>query len=383
MGDVKRVALGLCSSISIYKGCEIIRLLQKKAVSVQAVMTRNATHLISPRLIAALTGSRVYIDPFEESPSERIDHVAMARDIGCLLIAPSTANMIGKLASGVADDFLSTLYLVARCPVLIAPAMNENMYLHRRTQENIRTLKAAGVKFVSPGEGYLACGDEGWGRLADPEDIVARTLTLLKSSVSLEGKTVLVTAGPTREPLDPVRFLSNRSSGKMGYEMAEAAARRGAEVILISGPTELSPPAGVQVRKTESAADMKNAVWNAYERADIIVMTAAVSDITFPAYSPQKIKKNRLGESLPIDRTEDILKSLGEKKGGRFLVGFAAETEDVEACARTKLEAKNCDLMVANDVSDREIGFGSDLNRVTVFFRTAGLNRRKPPARRK
>jgi phosphopantothenoylcysteine decarboxylase/phosphopantothenate--cysteine ligase len=375
MADGKKIALGLCSSISIYKGCEIIRLLQKQGVEVQAVMTRNATRLISPRLIAALTGDRVYVDPYEEPPSERIDHVAMAKDLRCLLIAPATANMIGKLASGVADDFLSTLYLVVRCPVLVAPAMNENMYLHRRTQDNIRNLKAAGIKFVEPEEGYLACKDLGVGRLAPPEVIVGRVLDLMKTSRSLEGRTVCVTAGPTKEPLDPVRFLSNRSTGRMGFEMAEAAARRGARVILIAGPTHLPPPGGLEFRRVESAENMYRAVWDVYDQADIFVLAAAVSDLTFPEASPQKIKKVSVGDSLSIAKTKDILKSLGENKKDKFLVGFAAETEDVEANAREKLKAKNCDLIVANNVSDPGIGFASDHNRISLYSAEGLLGR--------
>ena len=293
--------------------------------------------------------------------------MALARELSLLLVAPATANIIGKFASGVADDFLSTFYMVAKCPVLIAPAMNEAMYLHPKTQENIRKLKALGVRFVEPEKGYLACGEEGWGRLAAPQKIVEESLGLIKKSESLKGKTVLVTAGPTREFLDPVRFLSNRSSGKMGYELAEEALRRGAEVILVSGPTHLFPPPKAKLIKVQTAQEMKKQVLKHSALAKIIIMAAAVSDFSFVRSFTQKIQKEKLGDKVQIAPTEDILRGLGQKKGKRILVGFAAETENVVKNAAKKMREKKLDLVVANDVSAEGIGFESDYNQVLII----------------
>jgi len=361
------IALGVCSSISIYKACEIIRGFQEKNFQVQVIMTRNASRLISPLLFSALSGEKVLVDPFDEQESAKIAHVTLAKELSLLLVAPATANIIGKFASGVADDFLSTFYMVVKCPVLIAPAMNEAMYFHRQTQENMRRLKALGVKFVEPEKGYLACGEEGWGRLAAPQKIVEESLKLIKKSESLKGKTVLVTAGPTREYLDPVRFLSNRSSGKMGYELAEEALKRGAEVILISGPTHLFPPAKAKLKKVETAQEMKEQVLKHFAQADVVLMAAAVSDFRFARSFSQKIKKEKLGEEVPIVATEDILRRVGQKKGKKILVGFAAETENVLKNAAKKMREKKLDLIVANDVSAEGIGFESDFNQVAII----------------
>ncbi len=361
------IALGVCSSISIYKACEIIRGFQEKNFQVQVIMTRNASRLISPLLFSALSGEKVLVDPFDEQESAKIAHVTLAKELSLLLVAPATANIIGKFASGVADDFLSTFYMVVKCPVLIAPAMNEAMYFHRQTQENMRRLKALGVKFVEPEKGYLACGEEGWGRLAAPQKIVEESLKLIKKSESLKGKTVLVTAGPTREYLDPVRFLSNRSSGKMGYELAEEALKRGAEVILISGPTHLFPPAKAKLKKVETAQEMREQVLKHFAQADVVLMAAAVSDFRFARSFSQKIKKEKLGEEVPIVATEDILRRVGQKKGKKILVGFAAETENVLKNAAKKMREKKLDLIVANDVSAEGIGFESDFNQVAII----------------
>ncbi len=361
------IALGVCSSISIYKACEIVRGFQEKNLRVQVIMTKNASRLISPLLFSSLSGQKVLVDPFDEQESAKIVHVALARELSLLLVAPATANIIGKFASGVADDFLSTFYMVAKCPVLIAPAMNEAMYLHPKTQENIRKLKALGVRFVEPEKGYLACGEEGWGRLAAPQKIVEESLGLIKKSESLKGKTVLVTAGPTREFLDPVRFLSNRSSGKMGYELAEEALRRGAEVILVSGPTHLFPPPKAKLIKVQTAQEMKKQVLKHSALAKIIIMAAAVSDFSFVRSFTQKIQKEKLGDKVQIAPTEDILRGLGQKKGKRILVGFAAETENVVKNAAKKMREKKLDLVVANDVSAEGIGFESDYNQVLII----------------
>jgi phosphopantothenoylcysteine decarboxylase/phosphopantothenate--cysteine ligase len=368
--DHKNVVLGVSSSISLYKACEIVRLLQKRDLEVQVIMTPNAGKLISPRLFQALTGRKAFMDLFEDASVERVAHIDLAREAGLFLVAPATANVIGKFATGIADDFLTTFYLAATCPVVVAPAMNENMYLHAQTQENMSTLKGRGVRFVLPGRGRLACGDEGWGRLAQPEEIVEASLEALSRTTSLEGKKVLVTAGPTREAVDPVRYFTNRSTGRMGYALAEEAVSRGAEVTLVSGPASLPVPVkGDRLRKVETAAEMETAVLELAGDVDIVVMAAAVADFR-PAHSAEnKIKK--AGADLKIDlvRTSDILAALGKCEGGPVLIGFAAETESIEDNARAKLQAKNLDMVVANDVSRPDEGFGSDTNRVFVLTR--------------
>jgi len=366
---MKKIALGVTSSISIYKACEVLRGFQKKGIDVQVIMTPNAAQLISPRLFSALSGKKTAVDFFGEDDSGRIAHISLAEEISLLVIAPATANIIAKLASGVADDFLSTFYLAVRCPVLVAPAMNEAMYLHPQTQANILRLQAAGVEFVLPEKGYLACKEEGWGRLVAPEKIIEHGLALLEKGESLKARTVLVTAGPTREPLDPVRFLSNRSSGKMGYALAGEALRRGARVILISGPTLLYPPPGAELRPVETAADMAREVKKNLSRADVLFMAAAVADFRPADRSEQKIKKKEAPPALRLVPTEDILASLG-RPGGRakkIIVGFAAETANVTANASRKLREKKLDLIVANDVSREGIGFDSDFNQVVII----------------
>ncbi len=365
---MRKIALGICSSISIYKACEIVRGLQKRACEVQVIMTENAARLVSPLLFSALTARRVLVDLFGEEGSEEIGHVELAKEANLLLVAPATANIIGKFASGVADDFLSTFYLAARCPVLVAPAMNEAMYLHRQTQLNMKKLKSQGIRFVEPEKGYLACQEEGWGRLAPVERIISEALKLINRSQSLEGKTILVTAGPTREYLDPVRFLSNPSSGKMGFELAGEALRRGAEVILISGPTHITPPPGVRMEWVQTAEEMEKAVERNLHRADIVIMAAAVSDFKFSNPSSKKIKKRQMSRSIHLVETPDILKKIGQRKGEKILVGFAAETENMEENALKKLKEKHLDLVVANDVSKKDIGFGSDYNQVKLVF---------------
>jgi len=364
---MEKIALGVCSSISLYKACEMIRIFQDKKFQVQVILTQNASRMISPLLFSALSGHKVLVDPFQEEGSDTIAHVALAKEISLFLVAPATANIIGKLASGVADDFLSTFYMAVECPVLVAPAMNEAMYLHRQTQQNIHKLKAFGVKFVEPEKGYLACRDEGWGRLAAPEKIVEAGIKLMKKSRSLKGKTVIVTAGPTQEFLDPVRFLTNSSSGKMGYELAEEALRRGAEVILISGPTHIFPPRKAAVKKVQTAREMEKEILKHFASSDIVIMAAAVSDFRFAESTPHKIKKETLREKIEIVPTQDILQKLGRKKEGRILVGFSAETENVVENAQKKMRKKNLDLIVANNVLDEGIGFGSDFNRVSLI----------------
>lgn len=365
---MEKIALGVCSSISIYKSCEIIRSFQKKGFQVQVIMTKNASKLISPLLFSAISGHRALLGPFDGESSEEIVHVDLAKAVSLFLVAPATANMIGKFASGIADDFLSTFYMAVQCPVIIAPAMNEAMYLHRQTQQNIKKLKACGVKFIEPEKGYLACKDEGWGRLASPEKIVDGAMKLIKKRQGLKGRTVLVTAGPTREFLDPVRFLTNPSSGKMGFELAEEALRRGAEVVLVSGPTHLFPPPGAKFEEIQTAREMEDAVFKHFDQAQIIVMAAAVSDFKFAEMSSQKIKKKELSKKVTLVQTRDILMKLSQKKEDKILVGFAAETGDVVSNALDKIKRKNLDLIVANDVSKEGVGFGSDFNRVSIVY---------------
>ncbi len=294
----KKIALGVSSSIGIYKACEVVRGFQKHGVDVRVVMTPNAARLVSPLLFSSLAGTRTIVDLFEEPDTRTIRHIELAKEISLLCVAPATANVIGKFAGGVADDFLSTLYLATRAAVLIAPAMNEAMYLDPQTQANMARLRSLGAEFVEPGQGYLACGDIGWGRLAEPEAIVAEGLRILARTASLEGRTVLVTAGPTREHLDPVRFLSNPSTGKMGYELAREAVARGARTVLVSGPTSLIPPAGAKTEMVRTADEMRAACLKAFPKADVVVMAAAVSDFRFKETRAKKAAKSEIGTTL-------------------------------------------------------------------------------------
>jgi phosphopantothenoylcysteine decarboxylase/phosphopantothenate--cysteine ligase len=362
-----KIALGVTSSISIYKACEVLRGFQRGDCDVQVIMTRNATKLVSPFLFNSLSGHKTIVELFEDDQPWSVAHVSLAREIGLFVVAPATANIIAKFAWGVADDFLSTFYLAVQSPVLLAPAMNEAMYLHPQTQENLARLRTRGVELVDPDQGYLACQDEGWGRLASPEKIVRRGLELLGVRESLKGKIVIVTAGPTREFIDPVRYLSNRSSGKMGYEIAREGLLRGARVILISGPVHLVPPDMAEFVPVQSAQDMEKAVLNAFPEADIVVMAAAVADFAFAAPSIHKIKKPELPEALRLIRTPDILKKIAARKKGKVIVGFAAETENLKAHALRKIKEKNLDLIVANDVSEEGLGFDSDFNRALIL----------------
>jgi phosphopantothenoylcysteine decarboxylase/phosphopantothenate--cysteine ligase len=362
-----KVALGVTSSISLYKACDILRGFRKAGPEVQVILTPNAARLVSPLLFSSLSGRRAIVEMFDDHHPWSVAHVALAREISLLVVAPATANIIAKFATGFADDFLSTFFLAVEVPVLVAPAMNEAMFLHPQTRENIGRLRARGVEFVEPGRGPLACGDEGWGRLADPAEIVRRGLEIIGRAASLKGTTVLVTAGPTREPLDPVRFLSNRSSGKMGFEMAREAAARGARVILIAGPVPIPPPARAELVRVETAAEMHREVLARSGEAAIVVMAAAVADVTFAAPAAQKIKKGRLPRAADLVPTPDILKELGRTKPRPFLVGFAAETEDLRRNAEAKRAAKRLGLIVANDVAKPGIGFDADDNQALLI----------------
>jgi phosphopantothenoylcysteine decarboxylase/phosphopantothenate--cysteine ligase len=373
------VVLGVTGCIGAYKACEVLRELQKQGVDVHVVMTAAATRFVSPMTFEALSRHPVFHDQFSLGENGEIRHISLADDAELLLVAPATANSLGKFAHGIADDALSTLYLATRAPVLVAPAMNVNMFDHPAVQQNLATLRTRGVGVIEPGDGYLACGWLGKGRLAEVDKVVEATLARLGARRDLELETVLVTAGPTLEDLDPVRFVSNRSTGTMGYRLAEAARDRGARVVLVSGPTALPAPSGVTFESVRSAVEMKAAVDRHAGQATVVIAAAAVSDYRPAEPSHSKLKKTDAALRLELVRTPDILKSLGDAKGGRLLVGFAAETEDVLANARKKLEAKNLDLVVANDVTAFGAGFGGETNAV-VLLRRDGQRRDVPLA---
>lgn len=364
----RNVLLGVTGGIAAYKAVELLRLLVKDGASVWTVMTRAATQFVGPLSFQALSGKPVRTDMFSVSQERQIEHIALADLAHVVVVAPATANLIAKMAHGMADDMLSTTLLAVRCPVVVCPAMNVNMYSHPATQGNIRVLRERGVWIVEPEEGELACGWEGKGRLADPEAIL-ETVKCALSPQDLAGERVLVTAGPTWEPLDPVRFLSNRSSGKMGFAIARVAGRRGAAVTLVSGPTALRPPRGVRFVSVESAAQMRDAVMANMEEATVVVKAAAVADYCAQEVQGEKIKKSQETWSLTLGRTPDILAEVGTRKGERILVGFAAETRELIAQARDKLERKNLDWIVANDVTKPGSGFGTDTNQVTLLGR--------------
>ncbi|HUE87773.1 MAG TPA: bifunctional phosphopantothenoylcysteine decarboxylase/phosphopantothenate--cysteine ligase CoaBC [Vicinamibacterales bacterium] len=365
------IALGICGGIGAYKAVEVARGLQKQGHDVTAVMTRSARRFVGPVTFEAITRREVITDQWKPGANADIEHISLASTADLLLVAPATANIIGKFANGIADDFLSSLYVATPAPVLMAPAMNTNMFAHPAVVRNLETLTARGVKFVEPGEGYLACGWIGKGRLAEPDEIVAAVLRMLRPQGALSGLRVLVTAGPTLEDIDPVRFIGNRSSGKMGYALAAEAAARGARVTLVSGPVKLPPPRAEEVVDVRSAAEMHQAVMARAAQADVVIMAAAVADYTMAAPNAEKIAKGDGPLTLTLTRTRDILGDLGQLASRRdaerpILVGFAAETHDVVAHARQKLERKSVDLIVANDVSRPGAGFDGDTNAVTL-----------------
>jgi phosphopantothenoylcysteine decarboxylase / phosphopantothenate---cysteine ligase len=360
------IALGVTGGIGAYKAVEVARGLQKRGHDVAAIMTRSARRFIGEVTFEAITRRPVITDQFARGTNADIEHIALATDIGLLLVAPATANVIGKFANGIADDFLTSLYLATRAPVLLAPAMNTNMLEHAAVQRNLQTLAARGVQFVDPGEGYLACGWIGKGRLAEPDVIVEVAERMLRPSGSLLGRRMVVSAGPTYEDLDPVRYLGNRSSGRMGYAIAAEASRRGAHVVLVSGPTKLDAPLGVRIERVRSAAEMARAVIAASKDADAVIMAAAVAD-----YTPQqgaadaKLEKTEGPLTVTFVRTPDILAELGRARGASprpVLVGFGAETGDPRPRARQKLASKQADLIVANDVSRSDAGFDAETN---------------------
>ncbi|HZB25109.1 MAG TPA: bifunctional phosphopantothenoylcysteine decarboxylase/phosphopantothenate--cysteine ligase CoaBC [Vicinamibacterales bacterium] len=364
------IALGVTGGIGAYKAVEIARGLQKGGHDVTAIMTRSARRFVGELTFEAITRRRVITSQYAPGANADIEHIALATDAKLLLVAPATANVIGKFANGIADDFLTSLYLATRAPVLMAPAMNTNMLEHEAVRRNLATLAARGVQFVEPGAGYLACGWIGKGRLAEPEDIVAAAERILKPTGSLLGRLVVVTAGPTQEDLDQVRYIGNRSSGRMGYALAAEAARRGARVVLVSGPTSLEPPIGLEVVHVRSAVEMQQAVQLAVRDADLVVMAAAVADYTPTAPVDGKIEKSEGPLDIRLVRTPDILMELGRARRGSalpVLVGFAAESGDPVARGREKLKRKMADLIVANDISRPDAGFDSDLNAATLI----------------
>ncbi|PKQ17263.1 MAG: bifunctional phosphopantothenoylcysteine decarboxylase/phosphopantothenate--cysteine ligase CoaBC [Actinobacteria bacterium HGW-Actinobacteria-7] len=359
------VLLGVTGCIAAYKACELARELMRSGCRVKVVMTDNATRFVGPTTFRALTGEPVAVSLWDE-PSARVHHISLAQEADVLVVAPATANFIAKLAHGRADDLLSTVALATQAPTIVAPAMNVAMWQSDATRDNVAALTARDVTVISPTAGDLACGDTGEGRLAEVHDIADEVLAQVRRTRDLEGVRVLVTAGPTHEMIDPVRFIGNASSGKSGFAIAAEARARGAHVTLVSGPTTLPNPAGVDAIRVVSALEMAAAVSSVYESTDVVVATAAVSDFRPLATSPQKLKKDSAALTIELVRNPDILASLGNDKGGRLLVGFAAETTDVVAHAHAKVTAKNLDLVVANDVSDSSLGFGTDDN--VVWF---------------
>jgi phosphopantothenoylcysteine decarboxylase/phosphopantothenate--cysteine ligase len=369
-----RITLGVTGGVAAYKAAELVRRLQQEGFSVEVVMTRAACEFITPLTFAALTGKKVITGLFAESGGEAnlesaIEHIAVAQRTDLLLVAPATADVLAKFSRGISDDFLSTLYLATTAPVVVAPAMNVNMWNHPATQENLKHLQQRGVHVVNPDEGYLACGMVGAGRLAGQDAIVATVRQVLRVRRDLEGQNVLLTAGPTQEDLDPVRFLTNRSSGRMGYAVAEAAAQRGAKVILVSGPTSLEIPEGVARVDVRTAVEMLHAVEENITEATIAIFAAAVADYRPAEAAAHKMKKTAAEITLRLEPNPDILATVARKKGHRLIVGFAAETNNVAENARKKLKEKNADLIVANDVTAEGAGFDVDTNVVSLFAR--------------
>ncbi len=371
-----KIALGVSGGIAAYKSAEIVRLLQDRGIRVQVVMTRAAQEFVRPLTFAALSGEKVITDLFGSDDSQAnvesaIEHIAIAQTIDALVVAPATADVLAKFAQGIANDFLSTLYLATTVPVVVAPAMNVNMWNHVATQANLDILRKRGVRIVEPGAGYLACGMTGPGRLAENETIVAEVLAALGAAQDLAGETLLITAGPTREKIDPVRYLTNRSSGRMGYALAEAALRRGARVLLVSGPTSIAPPGAAELTRVETAEEMRAAVLNLLPGSTVVIKTAAVADFRPRAAAGQKIKRKG-PMTLELEPTADILIEIARHKRSQgdhpqIVVGFAAETDNILENARKKLSAKSLDAVVANDVSREGVGFDADRNAVIII----------------
>lgn len=363
-----RVVLGVCGSVAAYRACEVARELMHRGHTVHVVMTPHATRLIAPATFAALTGNPVTVDVFDEPQPGQITHIRLAQDADLLLIAPATAHTIARLALGLADDMLTTLALATRAPILIAPAMNPAMWSHPATQAHVQTLQARGVEFIDPTYGVMACGDEGWGKIADTLTILEAVEQRLKRTSELKGVRFLITAGPTYEPIDPVRFIGNRSSGKMGYAVAQAALERGAEVTLISGPVALQPPAGAYLIYVQTAEQMLQAVEQHFDRCDVFISVAAVADYRPERVYPLKRKRSERAWTLRLVPNPDILGMVAPRKGHRLVVGFAAETGKAIEHAREKLIRKGLDLIAVNDVLEPASGFEVDTNRLTLLY---------------
>ncbi|MGI2327242.1 bifunctional phosphopantothenoylcysteine decarboxylase/phosphopantothenate--cysteine ligase CoaBC [Planococcus sp. YIM B11945] len=363
----RKILLCVSGGIAVYKAVALVSKLSQAGASVKVIMTQSATNFVQPLTFQVMSRNDVFFDTFDEKDSTVIAHIDLADWADLVIVAPATANVIGKLANGIGDDMVTTTLLAATAPIWIAPAMNVHMYDHPAVKRNIQRLHEDGVRFIEPSEGFLACGYVGKGRLEEPEKIVELVEGHFMRAQKLIGKKVVVTAGPTRERIDPVRFLTNFSSGKMGYAMAQAAAELGAETILISGPVSLPAPSGVTRVLVESAEEMLNAVAAEYDDANIVIKTAAVADYRPKQVYGQKMKKQQGDSTIELERTTDILQTLGSSKQGQILVGFAAETNNVSQYAKDKLERKNADFIIANDVTEAQAGFESDTNRVTVY----------------
>jgi phosphopantothenoylcysteine decarboxylase / phosphopantothenate---cysteine ligase len=372
-----KVALGIGGGIAAYKAAELVRALSEHGAEVQVIMTEAAQEFVRPLTFAALSGRKVITGMFssggaDETLSSAVEHIRVAQENDILVVAPATADLLARFAHGIANDFLTTFYLAFTGTVVLAPAMNTNMWNHPATQANLEVLRLRGHRIVGPGDGFLACGMVGPGRMSEPAEIAEAVLSLSRRK-DLEGETILVTAGPTQEPLDPVRFVSNRSSGKMGYALAQAAADRGARVILISGPVHIPAPSGVQIIHVRTATEMRDAVLASLNESTIIVKSAAVADYHVALVPQQKMKKTAARMSLELDPTPDILAELGQKKEDRLLIGFAAETENLRQEVRRKLASKNCDMLVGNLVGQEGMGFESDTNEVLLGLATGEL----------
>ena len=364
----KEIILGVTGGIAVYKAAEFVRLLTKEGVNVHVVMTQNAQEFVTPLTFQTLSGNPVVTETFALLQDEKIGHIVLADLAEVIVILPATANIIGKVANGIADDFLSTMVMASRAPVLFVPSMNVNMWENKILQKNIQTLAEGGYHIMEPGEGELACHWYGKGRLAELNEVVEKIEDLL-SPKDLEGEKILITGGPTQEPIDPVRFISNRSSGKMGYALAKVARRRGAEVVLVTGPTSVPISRGdIKVVAVRTAEEMRKVVLTHVKGCSVVIKAAAVSDYRPKVASQEKLKKSDLYDSLELERTRDILGEIGKRKGNRVLVGFAAETENLTANARKKLVEKNLDFIVVNDVTKPGAGFGLDTNQVKILF---------------
>ena len=367
----KKILLGITGGIAAYKTANLASMLAKLHAEVHVIMTRNAQQFISPVVFEALTGNKVIDDVFDRDSGYHVAHIAMAQEADVIMIAPASANIIAKLANGIADDMLSTTMLAVTAPVMIVPAMNTKMYEHPATQANLEKLRAYGYRVIDPASGYLACGDTGKGKMPGEEELLERLLLEAACDKDLSGKKVLITAGPTMEPIDPVRFITNHSTGKMGWALAKNAARRGAQVVLVSGPVHLPAPVSVKMIPVTTAQEMYEAVDAQFDSQDIVVMSAAVADYRPKHTESEKIKKQDAAAMLELERTKDILGSMSKRKNGQFLCGFSMETEHMLENSRAKLEKKNLDMIVANNLRMEGAGFGTDTNIITIITKDA------------